>query len=107
MDRKNRVWLIVLIVLLIAAIVGLVLVKNQWDESESNYVRASAQLLEEQSAAEKLQTELDAARSEADTLKSNLENKTTEADALKTEAETLKADLENKTTEADALKTEA
>ena len=54
MDRKNRVWLITLIVLLVASIVGLVLVKNQWDASESSYVRANAQLTEEQSSSEKL-----------------------------------------------------
>ena len=58
MDRKNRVWLITLIVLLVASIVGLVLVKNQWDASESSYVRANAQLTEEQSSSEKLRAEL-------------------------------------------------
>ena len=64
MDRKNRVWLITLIVLLVASIVGLVLVKNQWDASESSYVRANAQLTEEQSSSEKLRAELDEAEAE-------------------------------------------
>ena len=72
MDRKNRVWLITLIVLLVASIVGLVLVKNQWDASESSYVRANAQLTEEQSSSEKLRAELDALKAEIETLKAEL-----------------------------------
>ena len=72
MDRKNRVWLITLIVLLVASIVGLVLVKNQWDASESSYVRANAQLTEEQSSSEKLRAELDELKAEIETLKAEL-----------------------------------
>ena len=72
MDRKNRVWLITLIVLLVASIVGLVLVKNEWDASESSYVRANAQLTEEQSSSEKLRAELDELKAEIETLKAEL-----------------------------------
>ncbi len=120
MTRKNRVWLITLIVLLVASIVGLFLVKKQWDASESNYVQASTQLTEEQASSEKLRTELDetqtsldAKTTEAEALQTNLDAKTTEAetlqadlDAKNAENETLKADLETANTNLTACQTE-
>ena len=58
MDRKNRVWLIVLIVLLIAAVTGMILVKNRLSASETNYAAVSAQLTDVQTSAQTAQLKL-------------------------------------------------
>ena len=36
MDRKNKVWLIILVVLLIIAVIGVVIIRGQLTESEAN-----------------------------------------------------------------------
>ena len=66
MDRKNKVWLIILVVLLILAVVGVVVIRGRLTESEANYVAASALLTQAQDSSAALQTDLDAARAEAE-----------------------------------------
>ena len=134
MDRKNKVWLIALVVLLIAALLGIVVVKNQLSTREADYLSVSSHLDAEQKNVEALQAELDsvkaeleardaearqfeedlaASASEAEQLKSDLETRTAETEQLKSdlearsaETEQLKSDLETRTAELTALQAE-
>lgn len=68
MERKNRIWLIVLIVLLIAALSGMIFFRSEWKKSEKN-------LSEEALASETLKNSLETLQAEADQLRSDLENR--------------------------------
>ncbi len=106
MGRKNRVCLITLIVLLVASLIGLFMVKKQWDASESNYVAANDQLSEAQASSEALRTELDSANSEIDTLTADIEAKNAEIETLKTELDSTGADLTTAQETVAALQTQ-
>lgn len=58
MDRKNKVWLIVLIVLLILAVTGMVVSRNQLAGKQAEYDAVSAQLTEAQDASAALKAEV-------------------------------------------------
>ena len=62
MDRKSKVWLIVLIVLLILAVAGMIISRNQLVDIQARTAAVNAQLAEAQSASGALQSELDAAK---------------------------------------------
>lgn len=68
MERKNRIWLIVLIVLLIAALSGMIFFRSEWKKSEKN-------LSEEALASETLKNSLETLQAEADQLRSDLEKR--------------------------------
>lgn len=103
MDRKNRIWLIVLLVLFVAAIIGVIVVRGQLTASQANYVEASTRLADEQENTAAMQTELDAAKAAAESLTADLEASRTEAASLAEELEQEKAkvaELESKLPDA-------
>lgn len=63
MDRKSKVWLIVLIVLLILAVAGMVISRNQLADSQAQTAAVNAQLEEAQNSSAALRSDLDAAQS--------------------------------------------
>ena len=48
MDRKNKVWLIVLILLLILAVAGMIVSRNQLADSQAQTAEVSQQLAQAQ-----------------------------------------------------------
>lgn len=120
MDRKNKVWLIVLIVLLIAALVGIVVVKNQLSAREADYLSVSSHLDAEQQNAAALQAELDSVKADLEArnaeytqLQTDLEARDAEVSQFEEslaasagEVEQLKADLEARAAELTALQAE-
>ena len=58
MDRKNKVWLIVLIVLLILSVAGMVFSRNQLSAKEAEFESVSAQLTAAQEASAALESEV-------------------------------------------------
>lgn len=89
MERKNRIWLIVLIVLLIAALSGMIFFRSEWKKSEKN-------LSEEALASETLKNSLETLQAEADQLRSDLENREVQSqtEIVETPVPTQKADAE-------------
>ena len=59
MDRKSKIWQIVLLVLLIAAIVALVLFNNQLNTSKTALSTTQEELAEAQKLSDDLQEKLD------------------------------------------------
>lgn len=120
MDRKNKVWLIVLIVLLIAALVGIVVVKNQLSAREADYLSVSSHLDAEQQNAAALQAELDSVKADLEArdaeytqLQTDLAARDAEVSQFEEslaasagEVEQLKADLEARAAELTALQAE-
>ena len=94
MDRKNRIWLIVLVVLLIAAVTGMILVKNQLSASETDYAAVSAQLTDAQTSAQSAQAELETVKADLDAQTAEVERLQTDLDARSAEVAQLQADLE-------------
>ena len=112
MDRKNRVWLIVLLVLFLAAVAGVIVVRQQLNDSRADYAAAHIQLTTEQENVAALQSELQAAEEEAQQLSADLEAQAAETESQQKAAEEaqarvaqLEADLE--TSEAKVAELEA
>ena len=61
MDRKNKVWRIVLVALLLLAIIALLFFNSKLNASREALSTATAQLAAEQESSAALQAELDAA----------------------------------------------
>lgn len=110
MDRKNKVWLIVLIALLILAVAGMVVSRNQLADKQAAYDAVNAQLTEAQDASAALQSDLDAAQAASAELQTSLEAAQAEVEALTDSlaaAEARVAELSAEPTEAPAKPTEA
>lgn len=112
MDRKNRVWLIVLLVLFLAAVAGVIVVRLQLNDSRADYAAAHIQLTTEQENVAALQSELQTAEEEAQQLSADLEAQAAETESQQKAAEEaqarvaqLEADLE--TSEAKVAELEA
>lgn len=112
MDRKNRVWLIVLLVLFLAAVAGVIVVRLQLNDSRADYAAAHIQLTTEQENVAALQSELQAAEEEAQQLSADLEAQAAETESQQKVAEEaqarvaqLEADLETSEAKVAELET--
>jgi len=79
MDRKSKIWQIVLLVLLIAAIIAIVLFNNKLTASKNTLSSTIEQLNAEQKNAAALQTDLDTAKADYDEISAEFETAKTEA----------------------------
>ena len=95
MDRKSKIWLGVLVVLLIAAIAAIVLFNNKLTDSSAQLASVKEQLSAEQQNAATLTEKLDAAQTSYDELSAQM------AEDAKTAEETAK-DLQGKLETAQA-----
>ena len=86
MDRKNKVWLIVLIVLLILAVAGMIVSRNQLADSQTRLSQA-----QENTAA--LTSDLEAANASVASLTETLTAEQEKAAAAQAEVETLTAEV--------------
>ena len=110
MDRKNKVWLIVLIVLLILAVAGMVISRNQLADSQAQTAAVNAQLAEVQDSSAALQSDLDAAQSALTESQSRVEALSSELVAEQekvAELEAAPALIEAKAAELEAALAEA
>lgn len=110
MDRKNKVWLIVLIVLLILAVAGMVISRNQLADSQAQTAAVNAQLAEVQDSSAALQSDLDAAQSALTESQSQVEALSSELAAEQekvAELEAAPALIEAKAAELEAALAEA
>lgn len=112
MDRKNRVWLIVLLVLFLAAVAGVIVARLQLNDSRADYAAAHIQLTTEQENVAALQSELQAAEEEAQQLSADLEAQAAETESQQKAAEEaqarvaqLEADLETSEAKVAELET--
>lgn len=112
MDRKNRVWLIVLLVLFLAAVASVIVVRLQLNDSRADYAAAHIQLTTEQENVAALQSELQAAEEEAQQLSADLEAQAAETESQQKAAEEaqarvaqLEADLETSEAKVAELET--
>ena len=96
MERKHKIWLAVLLVLLIAAIAGVVYLNSERTESDAQLASANALLEEERGKYLTLEEALAEATGQSEQLSADKE-------ALETELETVNAAL----TEAQTALTEA
>ena len=113
MDRKHRVWLIVLLVLFLAAVAGVIVVRQQLNDSRADYAAAHIQLTTEQENVAALQSELQAAEEEAQQLSADLEAQAAETESQQKAAEEaqarvaqLEADLETSEAKVAELETD-
>ena len=79
MEKRHKIWLAGLAVLLVAAIVGVFVVRGQLTDREADYATAMSQLTEQQQSAaeleaqvEQLTGDLEASQTEASGLSSDL-----------------------------------
>ena len=122
MDRKSKVWLIVLIVLLILAVAGMVISRSQLIDIQAKSAAVNAQLAEAQSASGALQSELDAAQTALTESQTQIESLTASlaaeqeksaalesaaASGIPAASENAPADIESKVAELEAALAEA
>lgn len=72
MDRKNKVWLIVLIVLLVLAVAGMVVSRNQLTDKQAEFDAVNAQLTQAQESNAALESDLTKAQEEVERLTESL-----------------------------------
>lgn len=99
MDRKSKIWQIVLLVLLIAAIVAIVLFNNRLNTSNTALSAAQEQLAEAQKSSSDLQAKLDETQASYDEVSAKL---TSDAEAADAEIKALQEQLSAAESEAQA-----
>lgn len=103
MDRKNKVWLIVLALLLVAAIIAVVIFNGKLSTSNRSLESVSAQLADAQEANEALNAQLADAQEANEALNAQVEEGKANSASLETqlqEAEAEATSLETQLTEA-------
>lgn len=95
MDRKNRVWQIVLLVLLIVAIIIIGLITNQWSISKETLSSTAALLTAEQDNSATLQTALDSAKADYEAASEELKNTKASMEKLNSDYEAANEELKN------------
>ena len=102
MDRKSKIWQIVLLALLLAAIVAVLLMNSRLNASEKRLADAQGQLAESEASAQALQKDLDDTKADRDAALDKLEAAEAAADESGARVAELEGQLAEAKSEADA-----